>query len=123
MVPKRVAFGMRGLKGCGTDALVEDLEVFAGLEADCLAGGDGDLGACAGIAADAGLAWLDSKDPKAAKLDTVALAESGLHGFKDAVHGRFGLGAGEAGALDYSLDEVLLDQCGGRLPVGSRAAR
>jgi hypothetical protein len=39
-----------------------------------------------------------------------------FHGFEDGIDGCFGLGAGETGALDYSLDEILLDQWG-RLPV------
>ncbi len=92
-------------------SLVEDLEILAGLEAHGLAGGNGDLGAGAGVAAYAGLAGLDGEDAEAAELDAVALAEGGLHGFKDGVHGGLGLGAGETGALDYSLDEILLDQC------------
>jgi hypothetical protein len=74
--------------------LIEDLEVFAGLEADGFARGDGDLGAGARVAADAGLAGLDSEDAEAAELDAVSFAEGGLHGFKDAVHGGLGLGAG-----------------------------
>jgi hypothetical protein len=101
-------------------SLVEDLEVFAWLEADGLAGGDGDLGAGAGVAADAGFAGLYGEDAEAAELDAVAGAEGGLHGLKDGVDGGFGLGAGEAGTFHYSLDEILLDQFGGRLPEMSR---
>ena len=86
------------------------MEFLAGLEADGLAGGDGDLGAGAGVAAYAGFAGLDGEDAEAAELDTVAGAEGVLHGFEDGVNGGLGLGAGKAGAFDYSLDEILLDQ-------------
>ena len=34
-----------------------------------------------------------------------------LHGLEDGVDGCFCLGAGKTGALDYALDEILLDQC------------
>ena len=51
------------------------MKVFAGLEADCLARGDGDLSAGAGIASYAGLAGLDGEDAEAAKLDTIAFDE------------------------------------------------
>ena len=86
------------------ESLGEDLEIFAGLEADSLAGGDGDFGASAGVAAYAGLAGFDGEDAEAAELDAVALAEGRLHGFEDGVYGGLSLGAREAGALDYSLD-------------------
>jgi hypothetical protein len=88
---------------------VEDLEVFAGLEADGFAWGDADLGAGTGIAADAGLAGLDGKDAKTAQFDAVAVGEGLLHGFKDGVDGGLCLGAGKAGTLYHPLNEVLLD--------------
>ncbi len=67
--------------------LAEDLEVFAWLEADGLAGGDGNLGAGARVATDAGFAGLDAEDAEATELDAVAVRESLLHGFKDGVDG------------------------------------
>ncbi len=90
--------------------LRQDLEVFAGFEADGFAGVDADLGAGAGVAAYAGLAGLDGEDAEAAQFDAVVLGEGGLHGFEDGVDGGFGLDAREAGALHDSLDEVLFDQ-------------
>jgi hypothetical protein len=89
--------------------LIEDLEVFAGLEADGFARGDGDLGAGARVAADAGLAGLDSEDAEAAELDAVAGSEGALHRLEDGVDGGFCLDAWEAGAFDHSLDKILLD--------------
>jgi hypothetical protein len=95
------------VRGC---ELVEDLEVFAGLEADSLAGSDAYFGAGARVAAYAGLAGLDGEDAETAKLDAVRGAEGVLHGFKDGVDRGFSLGAGKTGTLDYALDEILLDQ-------------
>jgi len=89
---------------------VEDLEVFAWLEADGFAGGDADFGAGAGVAAYAGFAGLDGEDTEAAEFDAIRGAKGMLHSLEDGVDGCFCLGAGEAGALDYALDEILLDQ-------------
>ncbi len=90
--------------------LAEGLEVFAWLEADGFAGGDGDLGTGTWVASDAGFAGLDGEDAEAAEFDTVATAQSLLHGFEDGVHGGLCLGPWKAGALNYPLDKVLLDQ-------------
>ncbi len=89
--------------------LVEEVEVFAWLEADGFSGFDGDLCAGAGVAADAGFAGLDGEDAEAAELDAVACDHALLHAEEDGVYGGLGLDAGEAGALDDALDEILLD--------------
>ena len=96
-------------------ALVEDVEVFAGFEADGFAGRDGDFGSGAGVAADACFAGLDGEDAKASELDAVALDQGLLHGVEDGVHGGFGLGAYESGAFDDTLDEILFDHAMPRL--------
>ncbi len=88
------------------------MQVLAGLEANGLAGGNGDFSASAGVATNTGLARLNCKDAKAAKFNAVAFAKGGLHGFEDGVHGRLRFCARETGAFDDSLDEVLLDQGG-----------
>ena len=107
---EEVAAGEEPLHGRGL--LLEGLEVFAGFEADGAAGGDVDFCAGAGIAADARFAGFYGEDAEAAEFDAVALGEGGLHGAEDGVDRGFGLGAGQAGALDDALDEVLLDQAG-----------
>jgi len=84
--------------------LAERLEILSWLETDGLTGRNGDLGAGAGIATDAGFAGLDGEDAKAAEFDTVATAQGLLHGFEDGVHGRFCLGPWKAGALNYPLN-------------------
>ena len=49
-----------------TSALVEEVQLFAWLEADGFARCDADFGASAGVAADARLAGLDGEDAEAA---------------------------------------------------------
>jgi hypothetical protein len=85
------------------------VELFAGLEADCLAGDDADFGSGAGIAADAGFAGLDGEDAEAAELDAVAGDHALLHAIEDGVDGGFGLGAGETSTFDNSEDEILFN--------------
>jgi hypothetical protein len=90
--------------------LVDEVEIFSGLEANGLSGGDADLGASARIAAHAGLSGFDGEDAEAAQLDTVALGQSPLHGFEDGVNGGLGLDPGKSGAFDDTLNEILLNQ-------------
>ena len=85
------------------------MEFFAWLEADGLAGNDGDFGAGAGVAADAGLAGLDGEDAEAAEFDAVASDHALLHAVEDGVDGGFGLGARETSAFDDSEDEILFN--------------
>ena len=86
------------------------LEVLAGLEADGLAGCDGDLRAGAWIPSDAGLAGFDGEYAEAAEFDAVAGFQGLLHGFKDGVYCGLGLGPWKSGALNDALDKVLFDQ-------------
>jgi hypothetical protein len=74
--------------------------------------GDADLGAGAGIAADAGLAGADAEDAKAAQLDAFAIRQSLLEALEDRIHRSLRLGAGKTCALDHMMDDVLLNQRG-----------
>ena len=91
------------------------LEFFAGFEADGFAGGDVDLFAGAGIAADTGLAGLDAEDAEAAKLDALAAAESLLEGFENSFDSLLGFGAADESLGDNRVDDVQLNHT--RLPV------
>jgi hypothetical protein len=86
------------------------VQLFTGLEANSLSGGNGDFRSGAGVASNAGLARLNGEDAEAAKLDAVALAKSLFHGLEDGIDSGFRLDAWKSGAFNYSLDEVLLDQ-------------
>ena len=105
----RIFFG-RGL--FGRCAGLQHMQFLAGFEAYSFAGGDADLGAGAGIAADAGFAGTDAEDAKAAQFDALAGCESLFEALEDGVHGSLSLGAGEARAVDYVMDDVLFDQRG-----------
>jgi hypothetical protein len=88
------------------------MELFSGLEAYCFARGDADLGSSAGIAADAGFSGADAENAKSAQFDALACGEGLLEALEDGIHGSFCLGARQAGALDYVMDDVLFNQWG-----------
>ena len=97
-----------------SNELIEKMELFAGLEADCLAWSDGDFGACSGIAADAGFTWLDGEDTKAAQFDAVARDEGLLHTVKNGVYRRLCFGSWQSGTLNNPLYKILLNHLGRR---------
>src|SRR5450432_1502733 len=90
--------------------LLQRLQLLARLEADRLAGRDGNLGAGTRVAADAGLTGLYVEDAEAAQFNAVALFQRFLHGFKDRFHCHFGLSFGDAGPVHDLVDDVQLDQ-------------
>jgi hypothetical protein len=94
--------------------LVKQMEFFAGLEADCFAGGNGDFGSGPGIAADAGFAGLYSEDTKATEFNAVARDKGLFHAFEDGINCRLRFRPREAGAFDHSLYKILLDHLGRR---------
>jgi hypothetical protein len=94
--------------------LVQQVELFTGLEADCLARSDGDFGAGARIAADAGFARLDGKDAEAAKFDAITGDKSLLHAFEDGVYRSLCFGSWQAGAFNNPLYKILLNHLGRR---------
>jgi hypothetical protein len=89
---------------------VEQMKLFAGLEANGFAGSDTDLGAGAWVASDAGLARADIEDPKAAQLDALAFSQGALEGLEYRVDCSFGLVALQAGALNHLVNNVLFYQ-------------
>jgi hypothetical protein len=101
---------MNGAPNAAGACLVEDVEVFAGLEADGFTGSDADLCSGTWVASDACFAGLDGEDAEAAEFNAVAFDEALFHGFEDGVDGGFCLGAHEAGPFYDSLNEILFDQ-------------
>jgi len=94
--------------------LIEKMELFAGLEANCFAWSNGDFGASPGIAADACFTWFDGEDAEAAQLDAVARDEGLLHTVEDGVYGRLGFGPWQSGTLNNPLYKILLNHLGRR---------
>jgi len=95
------------LAGC-----VKRVQFLAGLEANCLAGGDTDLSDSSRISADAGFPRTDTEHAKTAQFDALACGESLFQALKDRIDGGFRFGSGQTGAFDYMMDDVLLDQRG-----------
>jgi hypothetical protein len=99
-----------GLSRSQDEELVQQVQFFAGLEPNGLAGGYADLGTGAWISSNACLAGLDVEDAKSAEFDAVIACERLLHGFENCVDGGLCLDAWQSGTLHYALNEVLLDQ-------------
>src|SRR5260370_42008606 len=90
--------GLNGLRRSsnalfGLLCLFDSLKLFAGLEADGFAGGNVDLFAGAGIAADACLARLQDKDAEAAEYTAQSAAKSLRTPIEDGFLGLPGVGA------------------------------
>jgi hypothetical protein len=88
------------------------VQLLARFKADRLAGGDADLGAGSGIAANACFARADAENAKSAQFDALTGGKSLLQALEDRIHRGFCLDAGQARALDYMMDDVLLNQWG-----------
>jgi hypothetical protein len=88
------------------------MQFFAWLETDGFAGGYADFSAGAGIAADPGFAGADTENAKSAQFDALAGGQSLFETLENRIHRGFRLGARQAGALDYMMDDVLLNQRG-----------
>jgi hypothetical protein len=91
---------------------VKRVQFLAGLEANCLAGGDADLSAGSWISADAGFPGPNTEHAKTAQFNTLAGGESLFQALKDRIDGGFRFGSRQTGAFYYVMDDVLLDQRG-----------
>jgi len=90
--------------------LIEDVQLFAGLEPDGLTGSDADFGSGAGVASDAGLAGADIKDPKTAKLDALPVGQRFFEGLENGIDRGFSLVPLEPGSLNHLVNDVLFYQ-------------
>ena len=86
------------------------MQFLARFETNGLAGGYADFGTGAGIAADTGFAGADAENAKSAQFDALAGGQGLLEALEDRIHRGLRLGARQAGALDYMMDDVLLNQ-------------
>ena len=90
-------------------ALINRLQFLAGFEADGYARRNGNFGAGARIASDAGLARAHVEDAEAAQFNAVAGRERLLHALKDGFDGQLRFGLGDPGAVDHFIDDVELN--------------
>jgi hypothetical protein len=99
----------RGADSGLVQVLVKEMKLFAWLEADCFAGGNGDFGAGPGIATDTGLAWLNGKDTKATEFNAVARNKGLFHAFEDGINSGLRFCPRKAGSLYHPLYKILLN--------------
>jgi hypothetical protein len=85
------------------------MELFTGLEANCLAGRNLHLGASSWVATDAGLSWFNGKNAESAELDPIARDEGALHALEDSVYRGLCFCSWQAGSFNHPLYEILLD--------------
>ena len=88
------------------------MEFFARFEANGFAGGYADLCTGARIAADTGFACADTENAESAQFDALTRCESLFEALKDRIHRSFRFGPRQSRALDYLMDDVLLNQWG-----------
>jgi hypothetical protein len=88
------------------------MQFLAGFEAHGFSRSDADFGAGAGVAAYAGFAGADAENAKSAQFDALAGGQGLLQALKNRIHRGLCLGARQACALDYMMDDVLLNQRG-----------
>src|SRR6185295_10531285 len=94
----------------GDAALLQRLQLLAGLEANRLAGGNRDLRAGARVPADARLAGTHVEDAEAAQFNTFTAAEGALHAFENGFDGHLRFGLSYASAINNFVDNVQFDQ-------------
>jgi hypothetical protein len=96
---------------CGSEisSLGEQVQLFTRLETDGLARSDSDFGPGAGVASNAGLAWLDCEDTEAAEFNAVTGYQGLFHAVEDGIDRRLSLGSWEPGAFYNALYEVLFN--------------
>jgi len=104
-------------KWSGAAGLIDRLQFLAGLEANCLAGRNVDLGTGAWIAANTGFARTYVEDAKTAQFNAVALGKSSLHTLEDGLHGALSLGLSDPCAVYHFVDDIEFDQA-----IGSDAS-
>jgi hypothetical protein len=88
------------------------MELFAWLEADSLAGSDGDFRACPWVAADAGFSWFYGEDAEASEFDAVARNQGLLHALENSVYRSLCFRPWQSGALNNPLYKILLNHYG-----------
>jgi hypothetical protein len=82
------------------------LQLFAGLEADRLARGNGHFFAGSWVSAYATLSWLNNKNAKAAQLNSLTSRERCLHRVEKGIHSLFGFHLRNAGLIRHTVDDV-----------------
>jgi hypothetical protein len=88
------------------------MQFLARLEAYSFAWGYAHFGSGAWIAADTGFAGANTEYAKSAQFDALACGQGLLQALENRIHRSLSLGARQARALDYMMDDVLFNQRG-----------
>jgi hypothetical protein len=88
------------------------MQFFARLETNRFARGYADFGAGAGIAADSGFPCANAENAKSAQFDALSGGQSLFQALENHIHRSLCLRSRQACALDYMMDDVLLNQRG-----------
>jgi hypothetical protein len=89
--------------------LIDGLQLFARFKTHGFAGWNADLGSCARVAADTGLAGTHVEHSEAAQFDAIALGQGLLHALEDGFHGHLSLRFGDARLIHDFVDDVEFD--------------
>ena len=88
------------------------MQFLARLESYGFARGYAHFSAGAWVAADAGFAGANAEYAESAQFDALTCGQGLLQALEDRIHRGFSLGARQARALDYMMDNVLFNQRG-----------
>ncbi len=88
------------------------MEFLTRFETHSLTGRDADFGTGARIAADTGFAGADAENAESAQFDALACGQGLFQTLEYRIHCGLRLASGQARALDYVMDNVLLNQWG-----------
>ena len=90
---------------------IEQMKLFARLEANGFSRRDGDFSAGARVAPDAGLARPDVENPKAAQFDAITGGKRLFQALKNGINSRFRFVTRQPRPVDHLVNNVLFDQC------------
>ena len=90
----------------------QGMKFLARFKADSFSRSDAHLGAGARITADACFAGADAENAKSAQFNALTGGQGLLEALENGIHRSLRLGPRKAGALDYMMDDVLLNQRG-----------
>ena len=88
------------------------MQFFTGFESHSLSRRDADFGTGSRVAADAGFACANAEHAETTQFNALTRCQGFFQPLKHSVDCRFGLGAGQACALDHMVHDVLFYQSG-----------
>lgn len=97
---------------CGGSAFGQCVQLFTGFEAHGLTWRNADFGSGSGISPDTGFACAHAEHSETTQFNALTRCQGLFQPLKHSIDCRFGLGAGQACALDHMVHNVLFNQSG-----------